>query len=58
MLRLRRPRLGVSIAPFVPFIAPAPVLLGAEGDRPPLDVDLTLLLPNGKPTEEMLPLKN
>lgn len=56
MLRLRRPRLGVSIAPFVPFIAPAPVLLGAEGDRPPLDVDLTLLLPNGKPTEEMLPL--
>lgn len=56
-LRLRRPRPGAPFAPVAPVapVAPAPVLLGADGDRPPLDVDLTLLLLpllNCKPTEE------
>lgn len=64
-LRLRRFWSGV--VPFVPIspftkIAPftAPALLGAKGDLPPRDDDLTLLLLpllNGKPTEEMITLK-
>lgn len=64
-LRLRLPLPAVPVAPrapmvsfasTAPFIITAPVLLGAEGDRPPRDVDLSLtLLPllNGKPTEQM-----
>lgn len=62
-LRLRRPRPGVPVAPLtiapvdpVAPVAPTPVLLGTEGDRPPRDVDLTLLLPpllNGKPTRNV-----
>lgn len=67
-LRLRRAGGVVTFtrpAPFAstaPFTNPVPVLVGAEGDRPPRDVDLTLLLLpllNGKPTEEMYgPLKS
>lgn len=64
-LRLLRPRPGVmapfaptscapiaSFSPMVPFVI---VLLGTEGDRPPREDLILLLLPllNGKPTEEM-----
>lgn len=57
-LRLRRPRPGIPfapVAPVAPVVPVAPVLLGADGERPPLDVDLTLLLLpllNCKPTGE------
>lgn len=54
-LRLRRPRPGAPMVPLTnaPLAPVVTFLLGTDGDRPPRDVDLTLLLPplfNGKPT--------